>query len=306
MRNLWCVAILMLGPACGSGGDGGVCDPGETRPCLCPGDLSGVQSCNSDGSGWGACDCLPVDSGTDAEDTVSPDTVEDTTIDTVVDDPVEDTIPDPEDDSPPCFEYPCGLKPNCGCPSGEKCSVDRTTGTRHCTSAGSLEAGDRCSSDGQCEIGTWCGPMWTDAGADESLCMEFCRFESDCPGDASICLGDVPGETAVGICTQGCDLLTGDPCPGGSKCYWMIATDDTHYTDCIADVGTGMLGDFCTGEVNCQRGHLCATSISECIGFCRISPPPDTCTSGCLQFTSGGSPVDILFDGVSYGYCLAS
>jgi hypothetical protein len=228
---------------------------------------------------------------------------EDPIVDMVEDEPVEDAIPDPEDDSPPCYETPCGLIPNCGCSSGEKCSVDRTTGTRHCTSAGSLEAGDRCTSDTQCETGTWCGPMWTEVGEDESLCMAFCENASDCPGDAAICLGEVPGETALGICSQGCDLLTSDPCPTGTKCYWFVATDDTHYTDCIADVGTGMIADSCTAEDDCQRGHYCSSGAGACIGYCRISPAPDTCTYGCRAFMSGGAPLDVEFDGVMYGYC---
>ncbi len=32
-----------------------VCTPGETQNCACPGGVTGVQTCNSSGTGWGYC-----------------------------------------------------------------------------------------------------------------------------------------------------------------------------------------------------------------------------------------------------------
>ncbi len=62
--------FMVLGVACATdggnigdvGGNAGaestVCDPGETQTCDCPSDPDGgMQSCRSDGDGWGACDC---------------------------------------------------------------------------------------------------------------------------------------------------------------------------------------------------------------------------------------------------------
>ncbi len=47
----------LLLPACSGGTQ--VCSPGETQACACAGGASGVQTCNSSGSGWGVCAGCP-------------------------------------------------------------------------------------------------------------------------------------------------------------------------------------------------------------------------------------------------------
>lgn len=61
-------------------GDAPACVPGAQSTCACPGGGDGVQQCNADGSGLGACDCGEVSDsadatnpGTGADDTGSPD-----------------------------------------------------------------------------------------------------------------------------------------------------------------------------------------------------------------------------------------
>jgi hypothetical protein len=48
--------------------DGGVCTPGQTMACACPGGTQGMQTCDDDGSGFGECECdgtsLDTGSGT--------------------------------------------------------------------------------------------------------------------------------------------------------------------------------------------------------------------------------------------------
>lgn len=288
--------LVLLCASCSSKKTGSDCDPGDTRPCTCPGDLSGEQTCEEDG--WGACDCSGEDAGADAEDVVTPDADDPGDPET---DPAGDAVEDVVDDGPPCDETPCGLIPNCGCPTGQKCSVTGTTHERQCVDAGTGTAAEPCERDDECEAETFCARMFSPAGADEAICFGFCRDEGDCPGDASICLRGLAPET-VGYCTIGCDLLTSEPCPDGSKCKWLRTTTDVDYTDCIADVGAGLMGSSCTGEDQCAPGYFCSGSTT-CIGYCRISPAPDTCTFGCSQFSISGSPVDLVFDGVSYGYC---
>lgn len=59
------IALLMAG--CGDGAPR--CVPNETRACLCPPDVDGVQVCDASGEAYGACDCgaPPMDAGsTDA------------------------------------------------------------------------------------------------------------------------------------------------------------------------------------------------------------------------------------------------
>ena len=54
MRKLAVVALFLLVAGCSSDK---VCEPGLQIECGCPGDVTGYQTCLSDGSGWGDCDC---------------------------------------------------------------------------------------------------------------------------------------------------------------------------------------------------------------------------------------------------------
>ena len=44
-------------------GEGRICDPGDTKTCICPPQDGGAQTCKEDGSGWGPCDCGDVGGG---------------------------------------------------------------------------------------------------------------------------------------------------------------------------------------------------------------------------------------------------
>jgi hypothetical protein len=48
---------------CSSESEGNVCDPGRQVECACPGDESGTQTCQSDGSRWGRCSCDDAGAG---------------------------------------------------------------------------------------------------------------------------------------------------------------------------------------------------------------------------------------------------
>lgn len=51
-------AVVVFGPACGGTGEtGGSCTPNQQESCACPGDKSGVQTCNRDGTAFGICEC---------------------------------------------------------------------------------------------------------------------------------------------------------------------------------------------------------------------------------------------------------
>jgi hypothetical protein len=56
----------------GSTTDGTVCNPGARRDCVCANDLPGTQTCNADGSGFGACECDGADSTTTLGPTTAP------------------------------------------------------------------------------------------------------------------------------------------------------------------------------------------------------------------------------------------
>src|SRR5438270_13933778 len=49
------LAALAATLGCGNSTPTRVCSPGTTQGCLCPGNISGVQTCASDGNAWSAC-----------------------------------------------------------------------------------------------------------------------------------------------------------------------------------------------------------------------------------------------------------
>ncbi len=48
-------ALLILSTSVCAAGCTSVCTPGDTQDCSCGGGEFGVQSCNTGGTGWGAC-----------------------------------------------------------------------------------------------------------------------------------------------------------------------------------------------------------------------------------------------------------
>lgn len=68
-------AAIALSACDADGGNNPICAPGTTQSCICPGGASGVQTCNSAGSGWDACVCSSPDTSTDTGvPDVAPDT----------------------------------------------------------------------------------------------------------------------------------------------------------------------------------------------------------------------------------------
>ncbi len=206
-----------------------------------------------------------------------------------------------------CAETPCGLVPNCGCPDGQKCSLvtHGSSTLRACVAAGPGTMGSACTSDAGCAAGLICLELPSEEGGTAAACYPFCDSDSDCPGDASLC-HEAFADTTDQICSLGCHLITSTGCPSGSKCalYVLTATGQP-LTDCTSDLGSGGYLTMCAAESDCRSGFYCDSGAGQCIGYCSIWPT-DTCIygTGCRQFVDGmGSPVGIVFDGTSYGYC---
>lgn len=269
----------MCGDRCVDAALGETCDDGNRIP----GDGCD-PSCHREG---------PVDAG----DTTIPDeaTMPD---DTVMTD--ESTLPDdtgrPEDtwvpdttDTGSCPESPCRLWPQCGCPAGEKCTLDPsstdTTVIKACLPAGTGTITSTCTAEDECSAGTSCFALFTEAPtATVGMCFQFCAAQTDCSGAGAYCLPLVSTASFPGACTHACNLLTGSGCPSGTKCniYGLEGSDDL-FTDCTSDVGTGAAGSYCTGEADCRSGTFCATSIGECVAYC--TSPGSACSGGlCNSF----------------------
>jgi hypothetical protein len=220
-------------------------------------------------------------------------------------DPWTDTAVDTGTDTSSCSEAPCGLVPQCGCPPGFKCSI-LGDGERACVTAGTGTRGTTCVSDDDCAAGFVCISLFSVEGNDMGACYPYCESAAGCPGDGSVCW-EVESTADAWVCTMGCNLVSNEWCPLGSKCYVLKMADpyDEYATDCTADAGYGTQGDACTADSQCGPGYFCGadSGIDECIGYCTITPI-DSCSFGCQQFVDEyGGPLDLSFDGFSYGYC---
>lgn len=58
--HLLACVVTLFSMWCISGCSSNVCESGATQECLCPGSVSGVQTCTAGGDGWGACACPPA------------------------------------------------------------------------------------------------------------------------------------------------------------------------------------------------------------------------------------------------------
>lgn len=66
--RIFIMTLALLVAACGGKGQEGDCSPGQTADCTCPSGETGTMTCGEDG--WGPCECLPADTGTDGDDPV--------------------------------------------------------------------------------------------------------------------------------------------------------------------------------------------------------------------------------------------
>jgi hypothetical protein len=207
-------------------------------------------------------------------------------------DPASDMTPDPVVDLPvdtgTCTESPCGLKPNCGCPSGQKCTLD-STGGRACVPAGTGTTGMLCTSESDCAAGYIC--LASNADGTTSACYAYCDTDTDCAGDGSICIQLYLGTTPVDgwVCTYDCNLSTGSGCPTGHRCdvFGLDENGDTvaetYFTDCLGGYGTGTQGSTCYSDAECTVGYFCYTDAYECLGYCYVGSTSCTGGTSCLD-----------------------
>jgi len=200
-----------------------------------------------------------------------------------------------------CAESPCRLvAPQCGCPSGQACTL-AAGGSRSCRTEGSNDESERCDSGG-CLAGLACVDVSL-TGTEVPLCKRFCDSDADCTGGpGSVCLAEL-GTTGQDICTSSCEPASQVGCPANSYCGLFTETaTGRRLTDCSGPVGTGGQGTPCAGSEECQKGFTCATidSLQQCARWCRRSPLGGECAFGetCIGFMD-----PLVFNSVEYGVC---
>jgi len=169
---------------------------------------------------------------------------------------------------PPCDEDPCKIMPpQCGCPSGEMCTVNGSTGQRVCAPEGTAAVGETCggSTGINCAPGALCVTLGGGASP-ISTCRRFCTDDNQCDGFGGICqlqLSDAQMNPIPDMmCSENCDLVSNSGCSvPGTKC-WILLDDEAvpnrFFTAC-GNAGNGTLGTSCTEEHECAPGFGCVS-----------------------------------------------
>ncbi len=198
-----------------------------------------------------------------------------------------------EGGAPICSEQPCRLMaPQCGCPQGQKCTIDAYFNRMCSAFSGNGQANAACSTDADCAEGFVC----TGHFGSQLMCEAFCGSDADCTaGPGSKCIWKDPATSISMICTTQCDLTSDAGCRPGDKCTFVYdsAGISGWGTTCSA-MGTVGLGGSCTAATQCGPGMMCAN------GQCRpVCSSVTACASGsCYTITPA-----IKIGTVDYGVC---
>lgn len=208
---------------------------------------------------------------------------------------------------PVCEEAPCKLiAPQCGCPDGNKCSVDNQ-GALVCAAEGEALLGEECDASDPCIAGLIC-VVTKSTAPPVSTCMKFCETDIQCKMPGGLCvfeLNDANGDPieSATLCTQNCDPLTNTGCPvPETSCQAAKEEGSTmkSYTFCTG-AGLGGQGATCATAEDCQAGFGCFTVGMElqCLKWC--SSQSATCPGGT---TCQIPDPAITIDTVAYGACI--
>jgi len=196
----------------------------------------------------------------------------------------------------PCSEDPCKLTlPQCGCASGEKCTLTGTN--RICRDNGTDGEAQPCEgSPDSCVAGYIC----VHADDDPYSCHKFCATDADCAPPQSICFFDLGG--AATLCSGACDPVGGSGCPTpGLKCEIGLdeGPPERFFTLCASE-GTGTQGTACTGSGDCASGYTCVdTGTTTCAAWCEYSGTGYCAYGTCSPFTD-----PVMIGSTEYGGCL--
>ena len=228
-----------------------VCIPNITQECLCLGGANGVQTCSSDGSGWGLCACL------DAQNDFLTDTFSDISDDTSVEQDTEDSDPefseiveDPEQEGDtPIYDT---VDTTDSLETADTTIADSTDTTESEACVPNC-SGLECGPDPVCSH--LCGNCLNDMNCENGRCVE-----ESC---VSNCTGIVCGPDPV--CQNSCGQ-----CPDAQICD----SGQCSYSPCVPDCGRHECGlDPVCGEIcgACQDGSSCEDGeciVEQCVPNC--------------------------------------
>lgn len=260
------------------------CDSGETT-ASCPGDCPAGAYCGDNNCDVGETPAnCPGDCGSCGND---------------VCDAGETTASCPADCTG-CTHSVCDLYPQCGCDSGDKCTLDSTS-ARVCSTAGTVNAGGLCTAEADCSKGAMCIGRTTTQGQ----CVAYCDASVGCGGGAgAYCVGLVDANQVAipgaAICSIHCSPSTNVGCPTGLGCeVYQDSNTQALFTDCHGDVGTVTEGGACdaTNGPFCAPSHFCNEGL--CYRWCDNT---SQCSVGTCDTAAFSTPV--VIGTVTYGVCL--
>ena len=203
---------------------------------------------------------------------------------------------------PACEEDPCKLTlPQCGCPSGERCTVKVNLAT--CEPEGAVDLGDKCGSD--CKAGALC---YNNLAGGSPTCHKFCASDDDCAGPGALCLYDV-GNGLSSLCTQNCDPVSSVGCklPGELKCDLGREAQGMQrwFTRCTG-LGSKVQGETCVSSNQCAAGHGCVgltdmnnVTTNVCLKWCDVASPSCPNNSQCGTLNPA-----VVIGSKTYGACV--
>jgi hypothetical protein len=193
----------------------------------------------------------------------------------------------------------CGTFPQCGCPAGQMCSVQDTTGKALCVVAGTTPPFGACTTDSNCSIGTACV---------DGTCTPYCDTNTDC--DNGVCVGVQSGTTPIpgmNVCTLNCDpqnpnMAAGSfgACGAATSCVPGPAPGGNTYCESPTKA-SGTQDKACNDYKGCAPGFTCqdAGLGLYCSKYCKVGV-----TGQCPSGTSCYAFSPKLYAGTTqYGYC---
>ena len=195
---------------------------------------------------------------------------------------------------------PCGLDPQCDCPSQETCDLDGGEGTI-CVVSGNALAGHGCTTTASCAPGLTCS---------NGVCRPYCTLTVDAGCNAKLaeggaCVSAVLGDDGgplpelrrllVPLSAPGPERLRRDGRPLRPAAFRTTMAAPT-----ASAWGSSKLGGDCTYLQRLRSRSL--VCVGQCAQWCRVGHSPSDCGGGdagaCQAF---GDPITVY--GVQYGYC---